>query len=99
MGTGVDTIAQTKIAGNSAWLVLVIGLVVFSALVISGMARRQKAGLNVPVMSGLVFPLVGGAAFGIIVVWILNSHQGIPLVTLIFAILLGIGGYVLKETT
>jgi D-xylose transport system permease protein len=99
MGTGVEMIAQTKIVGSSAWLVLAIGLVVFSALVISGMARRQKAGLNVPVMSGLVFPLVGGALFGIIVVQVLNSHQGIPLVTLVFAILLGVGGYILKETT
>lgn len=99
MGTGVEEIAQFKIAGSSAWLVLAIGLVAFSALVISGMARRQKAGLNVSVMSGLVIPLAGAAAFGVIVVWILNSHQGIPLVTLIFAILLGVGGYVLKETT
>jgi len=99
MGTGVEMIAQTKIAGFSAWLVLAIGLVVYSALVVSGMARRQKAGLNVPVMSGLIFPLVGGAVFGVIVVSILNSHQGIPLVTLVFAILLGVGGYVLKETT
>jgi D-xylose transport system permease protein len=99
LGSGVEMIAQTKIAGSAAWLVLAIGLVVFSALVVSGMARRQKAGLDVPVMSGLVFPLVGGAVFGVIVVWILNSHQGIPLVTLIFAILLGVGAYVLKETT
>ena len=50
-------------------------------------------------MSGLVFPLVGGAVFGVVVVRVLNSHQGIPLVTLIFAILLGVGAYVLKETT
>lgn len=98
MGTGVEMIAQTKITGISAWLVLAAGLAVFAALVISGMVRRQKVGLHVPVMSGLVFPLVGGVLFGIIVVWILNSHQGIPLVTLIFAILLGVGGYVLKET-
>jgi len=99
MGTGVEMIAQAKIAGSAAWLVLAIGLVVFSALVVSGMARRRKAGLSVPIMSGLIFPLVGGAVFGIIVVWVLNSHQGIPLVTLVFAILLGVGGYVLKETT
>lgn len=98
MGTGVEMIAQTKITGASAWLVLAVGLCAFSALIVSGVVRRKKAGLNVPIISGLVFPLVGGILFGTIVVWILNSHQGIPLVTLIFAILLGIGGYVLKET-
>lgn len=99
MGTGVEMIAQTKISGSSAWLVLAIGLLAFAALVVSNMMRRKKAGLPVPMLSGLVLPLVGGIAFGIIVVWILNSHQGIPLVTLIFAILLGVGGYVLKETS
>lgn len=99
MGTGVEMIAQTKISGFSAWLVLAIGLLAFAALVVSNMMRRKKAGLPVPMLSGLVLPLVGGIAFGIIVVWILNSHQGIPLVTLIFAILLGVGGYVLKETS
>lgn len=99
MGTGVEMIAQTKISGSSAWLVLAIGLLAFAALVVSNMMRRKKAGLPVPMLSGLVLPLVGGIAFGIIVVWILNSHQGIPLVILIFAILLGVGGYVLKETS
>ncbi|MBL1435838.1 MAG: ABC transporter permease [Rhodobacteraceae bacterium] len=99
LGTGVEVIAQTKISGASAWLVLAIGLAVFSSLVVSSMARRKKAGLSVAVMSGLILPIVGGTVFGIIVVAILNSHQGIPLVTLTFAILLGIGGYVLKETT
>lgn len=99
MGTGVEEIAQIKISGSSAWLVLGTGLAVYSALVFSGIARRKKAGLEVSVLYGLILPLFSGAAFGILVVWILNSHQGIPLITLIFAVLLGVGGYVLKETT
>ena len=45
-----------------------------------------------------MLPIAGAAAFGIVVVAILTAHQGIPLVVLIFAVLLGIGGYVLKET-
>ena len=98
MGTGVEMIAQTKISGGYAWLVLVIGMAVFAMLVFSGISRRRAAGLDAPVMSGLVFPLIAGALFGTVVVWILNAHQGIPLVTLVFVVLLGLGGYVLRET-
>jgi D-xylose transport system permease protein len=36
--------------------------------------------------------------FGAVIVAILNAHQGIPLVVLIFALLLGVGGYILGET-
>jgi D-xylose transport system permease protein len=98
MSTGVEMIAQTKISGGYAWLVLVIGMAVFAMLVFSGISRRRSAGLDAPLMSGLVFPLIAGALFGTIVVWILNSHQGIPLVTLVFAVLLALGGFVLRET-
>lgn len=98
MGTPIEAIALAKIDGLAAWGVLAIGIALFAALVMSNMARRRRAGLTVPVLTGLVIPIAGGAIFGALVVAILNAHQGIPVVTLIFAALLGIGGYVLKET-
>lgn len=98
MGTGIDKIAETKISGITSWGALVIGLVAFAALVLSGIARRKRAGLEASLFSRFVLPLGAAAIFGAIVVTILNAHQGIPVVVLIFAILLGIGGYILKET-
>lgn len=98
MGTGIERIAQTNIVGAAAWGVFAIGMACFAALVLSGAARRRRHGLVVPVATGLLLPLGGAAIFGIAVVATLNAHQGIPLVVLIFAVLLGIGGYVLKET-
>jgi len=98
MGTGIEQLAQTKIAGNGAWLVLSIGIAIFAMIVISQLTRRKRAGLQVSVVSGAIIPLAVGSVFGYIMVSILNAHQGIPLVTLIFACLLGLGGYVLKET-
>ncbi|MGX8012464.1 sugar ABC transporter permease [Mesorhizobium sp. ORM8.1] len=98
MGTGIDKIAETKISGITSWAALVIGLVAFAALVLSGIARRKRAGLEASLFSRFVLPLGAAAIFGAIVVTILNAHQGIPVVVLIFAILLGIGGYILKET-
>ncbi|MGY4752556.1 sugar ABC transporter permease [Pannonibacter sp. Q-1] len=98
LGTGIENIAQIKIAGAAAWGVYIIGMVCFAALVLSGLARRKRHGLEVSMATGLVLPLGGAAVFGAVVVALLNAHQGIPLVVLVFAILLGVGGYVLKET-
>ena len=98
MGTGIENIAQTKLEGLSAWAAYAVGLLGFAALVLSNAFRRKRHGLEVPIVTGLALPLIGGALFGAVVVAILNAHQGIPLVVLIFAVLLGLGGYVLQET-
>ncbi len=97
-GTGLERIALTNIAGAWAWVVLAIGIAAVAALVLSEVASRRKAGLETPFLQGVVVPIAAAAAFGIVVVAILSAHQGIPLVVLIFAVLLGIGGYILKET-
>lgn len=99
MNTGVEVIAQAKVAGVWAWVVFAIFLGIGAALVLSSAQRRRKNRLNVPVMSSVVFPLVGSASFGAIIIFVMNAHQGIPLPTLIFATLLVVGGYILKETT
>lgn len=98
MGTGVEMIAQTDISGPAAWVTLAIGLAVFASLCISNMARRRQAGLAVSVLSNVVVPIGATAILGIISVAILNAHQGIPLVVLAFAVLLGLGGYLLTQT-
>lgn len=97
-GTGIERIALTNITGIWAWLALAIGIAVYAVLVLSEVARRNKAGLRSPILQSVVMPIAAATAFGAIVVAILTAHQGIPLVVLIFAMLLGIGGYVLKNT-
>lgn len=98
MGTGVEQIAQIRIAGVTAWLALVIGLLCYGGLLMAKVASRRRAGLPVSLLGGLAFPLVAAALLGGAAVAILNLHQGIPLIVLIFAVLLGIGGFVLTET-
>ena len=98
MGTGVEKIAQIKVQGSWSWGVAVIGLLFYVALTLSNAARRKKAGLEVSMLTGILLPLVIGSALGAIIVAVLNSYQGIPLLVLIFAVMLGIGGYVLRET-
>jgi D-xylose transport system permease protein len=98
MGTGVELIAQTTIDGIYAWLAWAIGLVLLALLIFSGVRRRRRAGLEVSVMNSVVIPLCGSALIGAIAVVVLNANQGIPLPVLIFAVLLGLGGYILNET-
>ncbi|MDU9005391.1 sugar ABC transporter permease [Sedimentitalea todarodis] len=97
-GTGLERIALTNISGVWAWIVLAAGIGATAGLVLSDVSSRGKAGLETPFMKSVALPIAAATAFGIIVVSILTAHQGIPLVVLIFAVLLGIGGYVLKET-
>jgi D-xylose transport system permease protein len=96
--TGIERIALTNISGIWAWLVLAVGMLAFAGLSISNSARRRKAGLSAPVLQTVIIPTLVAAIFGTVIVAILMANQGIPLVVLIFAVLLGIGGYVLTHT-
>jgi D-xylose transport system permease protein len=98
MGTGIDKIALTNISGPLSWGALLIGLAAYAALIWSDVTRRRRAGLSVHFGTDLLLPFAASTAIGVIVVAILDEHQGIPLIVLIFAVLLGIGGYILKET-
>jgi len=98
MGTGIEQIAQTRIEGMWSWALLLIGLLIYVGLTISNAMRRKRVGLPVAMLTGLAMPLIAGTVLGVIVIAVLNSHQGVPLLVLIFAAMLGLGGYVLKET-
>jgi D-xylose transport system permease protein len=98
MGSGIEQIAQTRIEGVWAWILLVVGLLLYVGITVSNAWRRRQVGLPVSMMSGLAAPLVGGTLLGVGVIAVLNAHQGVPLLVLIFAAMLGLGGYVLKET-
>lgn len=98
MGTGIEQIAMTHIQGSSAWGVWLVGLAIYGALAFNTVSRRKSHGLAASYFSGLALPLAVGAALSATTVVVLNAHQGIPLLVLIFAVMLGIAGYVLKET-
>ncbi|MBY5904250.1 ABC transporter permease [Rhizobium leguminosarum] len=98
MGTGVEYIAQTTIQGFGAWITWLICVTLLAALVLSGVGRRRRAGLEVSLLHSVVLPIVGAGVLGAIVVVVLNASQGIPLPVLMFVALLAIGGYVLNET-
>jgi D-xylose transport system permease protein len=98
MGTGIEKVAQIRIEGGWSWGVAAIGLLLYAALTLSNVARRRRAGLDVRLATSVALPLVVGALLGAVVVAVLNGYQGIPLMVLIFAALLGLGGYVLRET-
>lgn len=95
---GIEEIAQTRIAGGWSWGLLALGLLVYVGPDSLGW-RRHQVGLPGPDGGpGSSAAAAGGAALGVTVIAVLNSHQGVPLLVLIFAAMLGLGGYVLKET-
>jgi len=98
MGSGIEQIAQTNIAGGAAWAAWLVGIVIFGALALNNVMRRKSANLPASYTNGVVIPIVVGAMLSGGAVLIMNSHQGIPMMVLIFAIMLGVAGYVLKET-
>ncbi|MCV9967824.1 ABC transporter permease [Pararhizobium sp. BT-229] len=98
MGTGVELIAQTTISGIYAWLAWALGIGALGILILSGVRRRRNAGLEVSTNNAVVIPLFGAGLVGAVAVVVLNANQGIPLPVLIFAVLLGLGGYILNET-
>jgi D-xylose transport system permease protein len=98
MGSGIEQIAQTNIDGLAAWGVWLLGVVVFGALSLSNVLRRKNADLPASYVGGVLLPVAASAVLSGGAVLILNAHQGIPLMVLIFAVMLGLAGYVLKET-
>ena len=99
MNTGIEKIAQLKISGAGAWMSFAVFFAIAASLILSNARRSARAGLQRSKMNTIILPLAGGGFLGALIVFILNSHQGIPLITLIFAALLMLGGYVLKETS
>lgn len=97
-GTGIERIALTNITGIWGWLIFVLAIAAFAALVLSKVSSRKKAGLETAFLKSVALPIIAAAVFGFGVVSILMANAGIPLVVLIFAVLLGIGGYILQET-
>jgi D-xylose transport system permease protein len=98
LGTGVEKIANTTITGGWAWVSLGLGLIIFASVAASNLARRKKAGLEASTTTLLVLPLLVCAIFGAGAVAVLNSHQGIPFIVLLFAALLGLAAYIVNET-
>jgi D-xylose transport system permease protein len=98
MGTGVEVIAQTTISGVYAWIAWGLGVAAFAGLAYSSVARRRKAQLEVSIINSFAIPAAAAAVIGGLAVMLLNANQGIPIPVLIFAVMLGIGGYILKET-
>jgi D-xylose transport system permease protein len=98
LGTGVEKIAGTSIAGVWAWVILAIGLGVFALISAWNFIQRQRAGLEASAIRLLIAPVGVAAVTGVLVVAILEQHQGVPVIAVIFAVLLALASYVVNST-
>ena len=98
LGTGVENIAATFISGALAWVLVLIGLALFTALRMSTIVARRRAWLEAPLARLLIMPvvLVGGLAIATLL--LLSERNGLPMPLILFVTIVGIAAYVTTET-
>lgn len=98
LGTGVEKIAATFISGALAWVLVLIGLALFTALRMSTIVARRRAGLDAPLARLLIMPvvLVGGLAIATLL--LLSERNGLPMPLILFVTIVGIAAYATTET-
>jgi D-xylose transport system permease protein len=79
----ITGLANTFYSATTGWIMLVVGLVVYGAVLGIGYRRRVAAGLGGSGSVALIVRFVGVAIVTIAAVVILNSNRGVPLAVLI----------------
>ena len=98
LGTGVEKIAATFISGALAWILVLIGLALFTALRMSTIVARRRAGLEAPLARLLIMPVVLVGGLAIATQLLLSERNGLPMPLILFVTIVGIAAYVTTET-
>lgn len=98
LGTGVEKIAATFISGALAWVLVLIGLALFTALRMSTIVARRRAGLEAPLARLLIMPIVLVGGLAIATLLLLSERNGLPMPLILFVTIVGIAAYVTTET-
>jgi D-xylose transport system permease protein len=79
----ITGLANTFYSDTVGWILLVVGLVTYGAVLVVGQRRRIAAGLAGESQAAQVVRFVGVAAVAIAAVLVFNSNRGVPLALLI----------------
>jgi len=90
--------ANDFLPDTTAWIVLVLGVALYAAILFAGDRARRKAGLPVEPLALYLLRIGGLAAAGIIVVGFANQDRGVPYVFLVIMALYILWTYVLNRT-
>jgi D-xylose transport system permease protein len=92
-------IANDFLAPGLAWVLMIVGSVLYAAIQVSRVRTRRKAGLETDPMLIVALRVVGLAAALAIVVAVANQDRGIPYGALLVGVLFLVWTYVLNRTS
>ena len=101
----IYNLVNTNMSVALSWIVLVVVLVGFAALILTGSQRRRSRGLTAPPLSVNILTIVVVAVIGVVLVVICNTNRGalsplrgVPWVVPVVLIVVLIWGWLMSRT-
>ena len=102
----VYNLVNANMSPTLSWIVLIVAVVVYGAVSISGAARRRARGLSAPPLSVVILKVVLAAAGGVAIVIICTVNRGaglfhlngVPWVLLLVLLVIGAWSFLLGRT-
>ena len=102
----VYNLVNANMSPTLSWIVLIVAVVVYGAVSISGAARRRARGLSAPPLSVVILKVVLAAAGGVAIVIICTVNRGaglfhlngVPWVLLLVLLVIGVWSFLLGRT-
>jgi D-xylose transport system permease protein len=82
----------------AAYGVAAVAVALYAAIVLTGRARRIKAGVPTQPFGDIVIRVVVLAVVAFVIAYVFNQYKGLPLAPLIFLIFIVIGDFILRRT-
>ena len=102
----VYNLVNANMSPTLSWIVLIVAVVIYGAVSISGAARRRARGLSAPPLSVVILKVVLAAAGGVAIVIICTVNRGaglfhlngVPWVLLLVLLVIGVWSFLLGRT-
>jgi D-xylose transport system permease protein len=98
LGSGIEKIAGSYLTGAKSWACVVVAVVLVLVLRFTAHRHRQQNSVDSSLVRTVVVPAAVALVASVVLVSILNANQGVPVPVAIFAGLIAVATYVLKET-
>ena len=98
LNTGVEELAATNVSGWLAWVLVIVGIVLFALTRITTLRSRQRAGLPASLTGGVIAPVAVVAALLTATLLFLENMRGLPMPVILFVAVLGVMSYIGSET-
>ena len=98
LNTGVEKLAATNVSGAGAWVLVLVGIVLFALVRATTFRSRKSAELPASLGGGVLLPIAIVTLVLVAVLIFLENQRGLPMPVILFLVLLGVISYVAHET-